>query len=181
MKNAEYTFKQPMSDPSKKQQEEDKPETPLDKGKQRQLDQLNRKKKQLDKNFDRFKKTLAKKIASKFLSAQPTQTNFDPNSDPMYLWGQVEGELGQIRNICERNKTQINQKKQDKDGLTELYLYKVTLRRKDSLTTDLLKDMGKNKRLSYAIWENDGINVHIWAPYIDPTQTNQDEAPEPRP
>jgi len=87
-----------------------------------------------------------------------------------------------VSKICLKSmETQINQKKQDKDGLTELYLYKVTLRRKDSLTTDLLKDRGKNKRLSYAIWENDGINVHIWAPYIDPTQTNQDEAPEPRP
>jgi len=182
MKNAEYTFKQPMSNPSKKQQgEEDKPEKTIDKGKQRQLNQLNRDKEQLDKKFDRFKKTLARKIAAKFLSAQPVQTGYDPNSDPMYLWGQVEGELGKIRNICERNKTQINQKKQDKDGLTELYLYKVILRKKNDLTTDIFVDMGKNKRLSYATWENDGICVYVWASYIDPTKTNQEEAPEPRP
>jgi len=178
MKSAEYTFKQPMSNPPRKPQEEtDNPEKTIDKGKQRQLDQLNRQKKQFDKKFDQFKKTLAKKVALKFISAQP---DYDPNKDPMYLWGQVEGELGKIRNICERNKTQIDQKKQDKDGLTELYLYKVILRKKNNLTTDLLENMGKNKRLSYAIWENDGISVYIWAPYIDPTKTNQEEAPGPK-
>lgn len=168
MKKAEITFKQPAPRDITKKDENEKPDSAIDRRNKRKLDMLNKQKERYDKRIKELKKTLARNVISRFLSAQDS-----PNDDPQYLWGQVRPTLGKmgIANICQNNKTQLVIGESDKDKS----LYKVVIRRQSEIGPDTIDRIKRQSdSLKNIIWSNEGIVFYVWAPYISPTP----EAPE---
>jgi len=162
MKNAEITFKQPIpNDPTKKDETES--EAPIDKRNKRKLEMLNKQKERYDKRIKQLKKTLAKKVVSRYLLAQD-----NPNDDPQYLWGQVRSTLSKmgIANICQNNKTQLVIGESQKDNS----LYRIVIRRQSEINPDTIDRIKRhNDSLKSITWSNEGIIFYVWAPYISPT------------
>lgn len=173
MKNAELSFNPGIPNPRK---EEEQPETenPAQKRQKRKIERIQKQKQQLDKKIHELKKILAKKVISKYLSAQN-----NPNDDPQYLWGQIRPTLGRmgINNICQNNKTQLVVGETEGDNS----LYRILLRRQAQIDSDIIDRLRRQKdNLKYIIWSNDGIVVYVWAPYIAPAaEAPEEEAPAP--
>lgn len=144
----------------------------------REQERLLKQKKQLDKKLEKLKKksTLSNKIREIAFILNKT-AQLDPNDDPQELSNQISDVLSDlgIKNIIERNKTQIFM---DQQNAKKEYLYKVLLRRNDEIESDIVGDLDQeSKNFERLKWTSKGNEVYLWGPYTL-SVTEEKETPE---